>query len=687
MSNPPENRPVPRRLRGDQRIRPLSLGLTGLSAVVAGLCFVLLFRSAPTLAAQQIGIGAPTSAPGLVSPTGTPTSLPPATPGTLLTPPSILIPGGIQTPTLVSRPFRPLLPGAYQGIEATEGLWGVAQICTAPLSEPENSIDLAFNGATASCGPFVDGSTWTYVDMQETTLLTVVEAILEVSFYVSDWSNDPINLQVGNGATWWTVAIFGPGSPPPAALTALSYDVSTVFASPAEVNGAQMRFVGAQQASPDGHFLHLDEARLVVSDEAPSPTPPPILEPIPTPTAPLPEPTNPPIAGDPHVDYSATTASCAGCHRAHTAPGLVLRQVWPEEALCFACHTSGGPGTDVEPAFGYANTATGIFQHDVAATNGVHRLRQTEGSDFGGDNRHVECEDCHEPHDATRGPASAPMSQREMNQVPGVDPVWTAPGAPGAYLWLPQAEREFQVCFKCHSSFTTLPTYIPDGWDGSSYVPDGLRKLTSGDPQQVPDSRDLAQEFNPYNASFHPVVAQGRNQTMASGSFVPGWSSTSMVYCTDCHSNPFAPVEGSGPHGSPFLHLLSGLANYQTAMPDTPVYAGTELCFNCHDSADYTGNGSDSSFRRGNRNLHGQHSDNGSCYLCHDSHGSEQLHLLNLDVSIQDSSNTYLLSGYDGLPTNSQTFWQISPDGSEKRCWLVCHGHDHESSPYPNLSD
>ncbi len=409
------------------------------------------------------------------------------------------------------------------------------------------------------------------------------------------------------------------------------------------------------------------------------------LDPVPTPTLPPPIPTLAPVDGDPHGSYSATTASCAACHRAHTAQGLVLRGMWPEESLCLSCHEDDGPGTAVGGAFDYVNSSTSIFIHDVAATDGIHRVGESHPEDFSG--RHVECEDCHEPHKATRGLANAPFLQREMTGISGVDPLWTAPGSPTAFQWLARAEREYQVCFKCHSSFTTLPTYIPDGWDGSSLVADGLRKLTSTDPQQVADSRDLAQEFNPYHASFHPVVAQGRNQNIPIGAFVEGWSSASMVYCTDCHSNPNTSDEGTGPHGSPWLHILNGLANYQTAKPDAPVYEGTEVCFQCHDAADYVQNDRDSNFRRGNRNLHGQHSDNGSCYLCHDSHGSEQSHLLNLDLSIAAGSNTYLLPGYDGQPTNSQTVWQISPDGTEKTCWLVCHSHDHSRSSYPNVSD
>ncbi len=429
----------------------------------------------------------------------------------------------------------------------------------------------------------------------------------------------------------------------------------------------------------------------------PTPTPKPYAPaprlPIPTPTSPPPAPTSQPGPIDPHVNYSASPGSCAGCHRAHTAGGPVLRQQWPEEELCFACHSADGPGTDVEAIFDdTSNSAGQYFKHDVAATNGVHRPGESDSAAFGGSSRHVECEDCHEPHEATRGTTSAPMLPWEMNGTTGVEPQWAGPGAPAGYDWLFQAEREFQVCFKCHSGFTTLPTYLPAGWDGRQIAPDGLRKLTSTDPSQVRDSRDLAREFNPHNASFHPVVAPGRNQSIPAGSFVAGWSQFSLLYCSDCHHNPDPAAGGEGPHGSANLHLLAGTANYQTAAPDAqpnPPYTGGEVCFNCHRYQTYV-SGADpadnTNFRKGTRNLHQRHANNGSCYLCHDSHGSEQLHLLNLDLSISDAQ-TYLLDGYDGQPTDSQSFWQISPDGTEKSCWLVCHNKSHSNRPYPNGSD
>ncbi len=408
--------------------------------------------------------------------------------------------------------------------------------------------------------------------------------------------------------------------------------------------------------------------------------------PVPTPTFPVPAPTNIPSADDPHVDYNATTASCAACHRGHNAADATLRRQTPEEETCFACHTSGGSGTDVEAAFAQTNTATRIFQHDIYATNGIHTLFEDAGTDFSGTNRHIECEDCHDPHEATRGAASAPFLQREMTNISGVNPNWTAEGAPTFYSWLDAAEREYQVCFKCHTGFTTLPAYAPDGWQvidtagNGQYVSDGLSKLTSTNAEQVNDSRDLAQEFNPYNASFHPVVVQGRNTTIPAGAFVSGWSTTSMVYCSDCHTNASPATGGEGPHGSALLHILDGASNYQTVIdPNGATYPpqSDELCSKCHDYTVYAGsstlNASLTNFRDSKwGNLHGFHvSGEGSfatpCYACHDTHGSEQEHLLNFDTSLANPNGSGI---YD-----SQTAWIW--DGTKGTCFVLCHTAGH----------
>jgi predicted CXXCH cytochrome family protein len=527
---------------------------------------------------------------------------------------------------------------------------------------------MAFNDLVASCGSFGDGDSWIYTAMQDTTLLTIAQSSLDVRFYVAGLANDLIDLGVNNGLGWQVLEAFEVTNLPPAALTTLTYDVSGLFSTPAQVNAAQIQLVTHRRGSADPITIYLDEARLNVVDIIPTPTPVP---PVPTPTTAPPAPTDIPGFDDPHVDYAASTFSCAGCHRAHTSTGIVLRHTWPEEDLCFTCHAPAGLGTDVQTALtSYTNTDTSFFKHDVMAYNGIHRLGHTTGSDFGGANRHVECEDCHEPHEATRGWASAPMLQPEMNFTSGVDPVWTGAGAPISYTWLPQAEREYQTCFKCHSSFTTLPGYLPDGWNGSTYVADGLPKLTNPDPAQVLDSRDLGQEFNPYQASFHPVVAQGRNQSIPVESFVSGWSQTRLTYCTDCHTNANAAIEGDGPHGSPRLHILDGQAEYSTVYGSGSRVDGQEICFKCHNFNTYvTGLDGFTNFPYHERHLNSNRGT--TCYTCHDTHGSEQLHLINFDASTMT-----FLNG-----RNSQTAWTWDVSG-QASCYLICHSRSHNPLTY-----
>ena len=415
----------------------------------------------------------------------------------------------------------------------------------------------------------------------------------------------------------------------------------------------------------------------------PTPTEPPgrplAVYPL-APTADLPPggPTSTPIYLDPHVNYMATTDSCAGCHRGHSAAGIELRSHWPEERVCFDCHTAGGVGTNVETAFtAYTNTGTAYYSHDIYQTIGTHRSWEMEGDQFGGINRHIECEDCHEPHEATRGYTTPPRLQYEMKAASGVDPVWTVAGAPTDFEWMNSAEREFQICFKCHSSYTILTEYRPDGWNGTTSVANGLYKLDNTDGRQSPDYRDLAIEFNPNNASFHPIITQGRNLAIPAGSFVNGWTVSSLVYCSDCHANANASTQGDGPHGSPLLHLLDGSQNYTTVDNDVAPSSG-EICFKCHDYATYAGEGPASStlFRDEDDNLHTTHTNGEStpCYICHDTHGSEQLHLINFDTSVVRIS---------GVNRDSKNAWEY--DGTSGTCFLACHqqGHGYGKSYTP----
>ncbi len=62
-------------------------------------------------------------------------------------------------------------------------------------------------------------------------------------------------------------------------------------------------------------------------------------------------------SGGPHGGFTATTDACAGCHRAHTAPGarLLIRDSVYE--LCVSCHGSAGTGANT-------NVEDGVYLSD-----------------------------------------------------------------------------------------------------------------------------------------------------------------------------------------------------------------------------------------------------------------------------------------------------------------------------------
>ncbi|MCK4724705.1 MAG: hypothetical protein KAT29_02830, partial [Anaerolineales bacterium] len=152
---------------------------------------------------------------------------------------------------------------------------------------------------------------------------------------------------------------------------------------------------------------------------------------------------------------------------------------------------------------------------------------------------------------------------------------------------------------------------------------------------------------------------------------------SSLVYCSDCHANANASTQGDGPHGSPLLHLLDGSQNYTTVDNDVAPSIG-EICFKCHDYATYAGEGpaSNTLFRDEDDNLHTTHTNGEStpCYICHDTHGSEQLHLINFDTSVVRIS---------GVNRDSKNAWEY--DGTSGTCFLACHqqGHGYGKSYTP----
>lgn len=390
--------------------------------------------------------------------------------------------------------------------------------------------------------------------------------------------------------------------------------------------------------------------------------------------------------------HKSSTYTCLDCHdnghgsnkRRLLAPynysggGTGTDVTNEEEGFCFGCHGSGGAALEkVHLAFStYTNTATRKFKHDVDATYRVHTTGETTGAAFAnGASRHVECVDCHNPHAAKAGTATAPAMLPTLIGATGVEPVYgptnTDPGAPTGFTWLPAVTQEYQVCYKCHSSFTTLPTYLPDGWN-TNYVADGLRKLTTSNNGQIPDSRDMAQEYNPNNESFHPVMAAGKNLNINANTFQTGWSYTSRVYCIDCHNNPLASTagHGSGPHGSSLLHMLdkgstATIVNY----PTYHTSSNTNIsCTKCHQATSYVSNDTGSRF-----DFHNYHyNKNSNCYDCHDTHGSETFHLMNFSRNVAGCITN--------VNPDSQGAFRHANGTSTNSCVCTCHGTGHSTS-------
>jgi predicted CXXCH cytochrome family protein len=314
---------------------------------------------------------------------------------------------------------------------------------------------------------------------------------------------------------------------------------------------------------------------------------------------------------------AGAAGKCLNCHDPHgwvDATGLIpMLTIGREEALCLTCH-DGAPASSnigVDLAKAYA--------HPVILYSGRHKgPTESQPIDFGTipqNSRHSECQDCHNPHVASVDRAGVPPAP-ELSRVnlgvsrllvqnggPGAPPTFTfAPGSDT--LSLPRAE--YQVCFKCHSSWTTQPT----------------------------GQTDLALELNPANASYHPVEAAGRDPNIAAGAFTPGWSATSLTRCDDCHGSDF-PGSPRGPHGSSYRYILK--QPYQ-ASSQPRLMASDEVCFSCH-SYDVYGNPASSDLVRGASRFnapgatqgHAEHvgQQNVPCYACHATHGAPfQGHLI-----------------------------------------------------------
>ncbi|MFT5424505.1 MAG: putative CXXCH cytochrome family protein [Phycisphaerales bacterium] len=324
-----------------------------------------------------------------------------------------------------------------------------------------------------------------------------------------------------------------------------------------------------------------------------------------------------------------THQNCASCHQTHTAPsGPYLLRGDRVTTTCTECHDGAHP-----PAVDIATGLLRFSAHDTGPL--VDSVNPIPNS--------VTCTDCHDPHTMMSGTAAAPAIHPSFGVIDGIN----ASGSP-----VTQAAAEYEVCFKCHADESVFT---------ASWVP---RQITQTNTRL---------EFAPNAVSFHPVQSPGRNADVPS--LRPGWTESSVMYCTDCHASDTSPTVGgldaAGPHGSNEEPLL--VARYDTDDFAQESAAAFALCYLCHDRDGTNGILSDRSF------LHQKHlNQDVSCAACHDPHGissaqgtlTNNAHLINFDTSIVFPD------------PNTGRLEYVSTGTFSGECWLTCHGEDHSGENY-----
>ncbi|MGB3211394.1 MAG: cytochrome c3 family protein [Desulforhopalus sp.] len=328
----------------------------------------------------------------------------------------------------------------------------------------------------------------------------------------------------------------------------------------------------------------------------------------------------------PNSEYNTVAENgCTNCHQPHSAGNhqrLLKREF--EEDNCIVCHNGNVAGLSIE------SELTKPYLHPVHRYKGVHD--PAENFTFGGVDNHVECVDCHNPHQVGNSFAAAPSVSGKNTGVAGID-------LGGQQLT--QAENLYEICFKCHGDNNVT---------NASAVTRQINQLNT------------RFEFSPGNPSFHPVV------TATNGSYVPSlrspYSAGSIIYCTDCHGsgNPAGP---QGPHGSFNEHLL--VERYEMSDMTSESGDAYALCYKCHDRSVILSGTSGFPLHRKHVQL-----ENTPCAVCHDPHG--------ISATQGNPTNNSRLINFDltvVLPNSSGELYFEAEGRGQRTCALLCHGNDH----------
>ncbi|MEI7728136.1 MAG: cytochrome c3 family protein [Verrucomicrobiota bacterium] len=316
---------------------------------------------------------------------------------------------------------------------------------------------------------------------------------------------------------------------------------------------------------------------------------------------------------------------CENCHRPHSAGTKARLLNYPgDESNCYPCHNGNVTANSIQKEFNKTSV------HPITFTTGVHDPME----DAVNATRHVTCVDCHNPHAVNAQTAKAPLVSGSLAGVKGV----TATGAR-----ITPISREYELCFRCHA--------------------DSPGRGAPSVQRQFPQTNTRL-EFGSASGSYHPVVNLGKNPNVPS--LISPWTTSSLMYCTDCHNNNTGPGAGGngakGPHGSTYAPILERrLELTDNQIENSASYA---LCYKCHSRASIL---SDQSFKTHNKHITTART---ACTTCHDSHGvAAANHLINFNTLYVTKSSGGRLEFVD--------------NGTYRgTCYLTCHGKDHNPLSY-----
>ncbi|MBD1400681.1 cytochrome c3 family protein [Pelovirga terrestris] len=358
----------------------------------------------------------------------------------------------------------------------------------------------------------------------------------------------------------------------------------------------------------------------------------------------------------PHADYATVAQNgCANCHVSHAAGSSERLLLYAaEEDNCLACHSGHVATSNIN------SELLKEFRHGVQDYFGIHDPVEDFSTDLV--TQHVECTDCHNPHQANS--AQPPTQIGQPRAAAG--PTRGVSGISLSGQQLESADYEYEICFKCHADTNFL----------------GTQPL-----QRQVDQQNLRFAFDPANPSFHPLASfRSRAGRPAPPSLLPPYDTQDqwLIGCGDCHgnSNPNGP---RGPHGSDNPYLLVKAYETEDSFPLEPMTSemtAYALCYQCHDRTNVLNNNS-----FGAHSLHIS-THQVTCAVCHDPHG----------VSYRDGgtelNNSHLINFATGqYPGAVADDIIVRPDAQGRlyyeklgtfsgQCFLNCHNVEHSPKTY-----